>query len=387
MTASSRVETQQRKGVGRRLGRTGLRATLGFVSAEPHTRDRASDTSDPTPARPRRSGSQCPNTGHGNPNLVRILGVGSLVSVSGGRDERIARIAELQRGYVTRDQLRAAEIGDTATARLIEGGRLVRVHRRVYAVRPAVPVPLGRETAALLACAPNALLSHASAASLWKLCDAPEGPIDVTVVRDRHRNTPGIRAHRATRLLRRDVRVNQALPVTSPARTLLDRAATVTIHELERELDEALAVVRIVGPEEVEDVIARVNGHRGAPTLRALLERRTDRSITQSEAERLFLGLVREAGLPEPETQVRLAGYRVDFLWRDERVVFEIDGYTFHTSRSAFDRDRRKDLALKRAGYDPNRVRRDQVKYEPMTVLAHVAGALARATGRPRKRG
>ncbi|MGN6169367.1 MAG: endonuclease domain-containing protein [Solirubrobacteraceae bacterium] len=116
--------------------------------------------------------------------------------------------------------------------------------------------------------------------------------------------------------------------------------------------------------------------------MRTLLERRTHETITQSEAERLFLALVRQAGLPVPETQVRIAGYRVDFLWRQERVVFEIDGYRFHTSRSAFDRDRRKDLALKQARYDPNRVSRDQVKHQPLLVVAHVAAALARAAVR-----
>jgi hypothetical protein len=106
-------------------------------------------------------------------------------------------------------------------------------------------VPLADETAALLACGPNAYLSHASAARLWKLCDAAEGLIDVTVLRDRHRKTRGIRAHRAGRLLPRDVRVCAGLPITSPARTLLDRASTVTLHDLERELDEALTVLRI----------------------------------------------------------------------------------------------------------------------------------------------
>jgi very-short-patch-repair endonuclease len=113
-----------------------------------------------------------------------------------------------------------------------------------------------------------------------------------------------------------------------------------------------------------------------------LLERRTHATITQSWAERRFLELIRKAGLPEPETQVSLAGFKVDFLWRKERVVFEIDGYRFHTSRSAFDRDRRKDLALKHARHDPNRVTRDQVKHEPFMVLAHVASALARAAAR-----
>lgn len=301
------------------------------------------------------------------------------MSVSGGRDQRIARIAELQRGHITRHQLRAAGVSDTATARLIAAGRLVPAHRSVYVVRPAIPVPLGRETAALLACVPNAFLSHASAASLWKLCDPVDGPVDVTVVRDRHRKTSGIRGHRAGSLLKKDVRVEQGLPVTSPARTLLDRAATLTTRDLERELDEALVVLRIVRRGELQDVVTRATGHRGAPILGKLLERRTDDTITESEAERLFLTLVRNAGLPEPETQVRIAGYKVDFLWREERVVFEIDGYRFHTSRKAFDRDRRKDLALKGALCDPNRVSRDQVKYEPLVVLAHVAGALARA--------
>ena len=94
----------------------------------------------------------------------------------------------------------------------------------------------------------------------------------------------------------------------------------------------------------------------------------------------MFLRLIRDAGLPEPDTQAKIQGFTVDFLWPQQRVVFEIDGYRFHTSRSAFDRDRRKDQALKAAGFDPNRVSRDQVKHEPLAVLASVAGALSRGT-------
>lgn len=339
-------------------------------------------TSDPTsPGRGRR-GSRWPDTGHDEPRFVRVLGDGSPVAVWGSRDERIARVAELQRGHITRDQLRDTGITDSATTRLINAGRLVRVHQSVYAVRPAIVVALASETAALLSCGPNALLSHGSAAALWKLCNPVAGPVELTISRRRHRHTSGIRAHRAVQLLPRDVRVEKGLPVTSPARTLLDRASTLSVKELERELDEALVVSRIVRPAEIEEIVARATGRRGAPILRQLLGRRTHDTIARSEAERLFLALVRQAGLPEPEAQVRIAGFTVDFLWREERVIFEIDGYRFHTSRSAFDRDRRKDLALKQARYEPNRVTRDQVKYEPLTVLVHVAGALARAAGK-----
>ncbi len=336
-------------------------------------------TTGPTCVAPRRSGSRWSRGDHPGPYLVQILGVGPAVVVEGTREQRIAQVAELQRARITRAQLRAIGVTDGATKHLISSGRLVREHRSVYRVRPAIEIPLGHETAALLACGRNALLGDGSAASLWKLCATIDSPVDVMVPRHRHPGPAGVRVHRAGRLLPRDVRVEQGLPVTSPARTLLDRAATLATRDFERELDEALVVLRIVDRLELEDVVARGRGHRGTATLRRLLARRVNNTITQSEAERLFLELVRQANLPEPEAQVRLAGFRVDFLWRRERVVFEIDGYRFHTSRSSFDRDRRKDLALKQAGYDPNRVSRDQVKYEPLLVLAHVAGALARA--------
>lgn len=332
-----------------------------------------------TPTVRRRSGGRRPADGREHPYRVEVLGVRKMVVVTGGRDERIAAVAELQRGRISRGQLQAIGISGSTTSRLKAAGRLVRVHAGVYAVRPIVPMPLAPETAALLACGPNGLLSHRSAAALWGLCDPTDGPVEVTIPLRRRCQQPGIRARRSGLLLPRDVRVKDGLPVTSPARTLLDEAAALSARALERELDEALNVLRIVSLAELEDVLARANGRRGAALLRRLVTGRATERMTQSEAERAFLRLVREAGLPQPETQVNLAGFTVDFLWPEQRVVFEIDGYRFHTSRSAFDRDRRKDLALKASGYDPNRVSCDQVKHEPLIVIAHVGGALGRA--------
>jgi very-short-patch-repair endonuclease len=145
-------------------------------------------------------------------------------------------------------------------------------------------------------------------------------------------------------------------------------------------LDEALVVRKIVSRSQILDILGRANGHAGASMLRALTARRNNSSVTHSQAERKCLELIREAGLPEPETQVRIAGYTVDLVWPDHRVVFEIDGYRFHTSRFAFDRDRRKDATLKSAGYDPNRLSRDQVMFEPYLTVAAISAALARAT-------
>jgi hypothetical protein len=125
-----------------------------------------------------------------------VLGVRSPVGVSGTRDERIATVAELQRGHIAREQLRTVGISDSATKRLIAFGRLIRVHEAVYAVRPLIDVPFAREAAALLACEPNALLSHGSAAAVWKFGAAADGPVELTVANRRHRRTPGI-AHTA----------------------------------------------------------------------------------------------------------------------------------------------------------------------------------------------
>jgi very-short-patch-repair endonuclease len=341
-------------------------------------------TSFPAEARPAAAGQIWSDTDRERPFVVAVLGVGNPVVVSGGRDERIAAVAELQRQYIHRSQLRAVGIGDSAVARLIRSGRLIRRYPAVYGVRPLVEMPFGPETAALLACAPNALLSHRSAAALWKLCEADDDCIEVTIPWHRRRRVADLRIHRTACLHPRDVRVEDGLPVTSPARTLLDHAATLGTHELERELDEALVVLKIATREELDDVLARAGTRRGAGRLRRLMSLREESVITKSEAERLFMRLIVEGGLPEPRTQVRLEGFTVDFLWPEERVVFEIDGYRFHTSRSAFDRDRRKDLTLKSAGFDPNRVSRDQVKNEPLVVLGYVARALGRADRRGR---
>jgi hypothetical protein len=106
------------------------------------------------------------------------------------------------------------------------------VHRGVYAVGHTAPTPLAAETAALLACGEHAVLSHGTAARLWRLLD--DDTIHVTI-RGRHGPRPdGVHVHRTNRLTRGEVKVVEGLPVTSPARTLADLGATVHRRTLER---------------------------------------------------------------------------------------------------------------------------------------------------------
>jgi very-short-patch-repair endonuclease len=118
---------------------------------------------------------------------------------------------------------------------------------------------------------------------------------------------------------------------------------------------------------------ARYPNHRGVKALRHLTQDQP--SLTRSEAERRLLYLVREAGLPLPQTNVRVAGLEVDFFWPELRLVVEVDGYAFHSSRAAFERDRRRDADLFAHGIDALRVTWTQIADEPLSLVALLASA------------
>jgi very-short-patch-repair endonuclease len=310
---------------------------------------------------------------------VPVLGLRHVFPVDGPRDRRIAEIAGLQRGFVSRWQLLAAGIQSGAIDRMLANGRLLPAHRGVYSVGHSTAQPLGRETAALLAVGQQAVLSHQSAAFAWGVVPArpADDPVDVLVPASHVRRRLGIVAHRTTRLERAEVRVCQGLPVTSPARTFVDIAGIVTLRELERAVDEAL-VRKIVRLPQLRDAVARDTGRRGGPLLNALLEHRAHPTVTRSQAEERMLELIRRADLPPPEPNARLNGYEVDFLWRPQRVIVEVDGYAYHSTRSSYERDRAKSAALAAAGFVVVRVTWLQMEHEPLVVVVNLAQTLAR---------
>jgi very-short-patch-repair endonuclease len=190
----------------------------------------------------------------------------------------------------------------------------------------------------------------------------------------------GVRVHRTLRLHRTEVRVKEQLPVTSPARALLDIAEELPERATERALDEGL-VTNVVRLSQIGEVIARNPGRRGAAILKRLLDQRTGSTVSRSEAEEQMWKLLKAARLPQPEMNAPLLGYTADFLWREYKLVLEVDGYQFHSTKSAFERDRRKDATFKAAGWDVIRVSRNQVFHEPYAVVALIALALGRLQG------
>lgn len=272
-------------------------------------------------------------------------------------------LAVRRHGVVTAADLAAAGLVRRAVSRRVAQGRLRRLHRGVFLVGP-LEGPRTREMAAVLAVGHDAAVSHRSAAALWEILPPTSEPVDVTVTRGHPRDRRGIRVHR-TRTLSRSL--NAGVPVTTPLRTLVDlAAASVDARELERAVEEA-QVRRLVTRRDLE-----AQGNRFASALDH------EPSLTRSEAERRLLALIRAARLPPPRTNVRVAGYEVDFMWPEHGLVVEVDGFAFHSTRAAFERDRARDRALLAAGYVVLRITWRQLVREPELVVAELAAALVR---------
>jgi very-short-patch-repair endonuclease len=300
----------------------------------------------------------------------------AFVQVRGQGEAEQARVAELQKGYVQREQLLAMGVGRGAIEHRLRTGRLRRTHPEVFLVAPAGGDPLGEEMAAVLHFRGYAALSHRSAGALWKVITRPQR-VAVTVARRRLHAPAGLDAHYTSDFDPRDLRIRSGLPVTAPARTVIDLAADCTDGELMDAVSETMFRYRLE-LRELEEAMGRAPTRKGVARLRHLLAVNTSR-FTESEGERRLLALLRAAELPLPVTRIVLYGYRVDFLWAAEKLIVEVDGHDFHGDRAAFDRDRRRDQVLIAHGYRVIRVPYTQLRDAPYTVIARIAPALTLA--------
>ena len=205
-----------------------------------------------------------------------------------------------------------------------------------------------------------------------------EGPVEVTVPRRTGRTRRrGIRLHCVRALDPSDVTIKDGIPITTPARTLVDLNAAVPDRLVERAFEQA-QIRRLIAPGELEQALERAVGRKTRALRRLIALDGRAATITRSELEERFLALVRRAGLPEPELNQRVAGYEVDFLWKDGRRVIEVDGHAYHSTRQATSRDRRKDDDLEAAGYRVTRFTADQILHDPKDTLARATRAVGR---------
>jgi very-short-patch-repair endonuclease len=274
-------------------------------------------------------------------------------------DRRIAAVARRQQDNITREQLLRLGLGKAAIAYRARTGRLHREHRGVYSVGRRARTPLERACAAVLACGPRAALSHQSAFTLWGFDRHWRFPVHVSSPTCREH--PGIVTHRVPALARRDVRTERGIRVTSPARTFLDHAPTMSREQLRR----AFADARRSGhlkPTALHDILDRNPNHPGrTPLLKAF----TGHQPTRSVLEDTFRRFCRQHDLPVPLINVKLNGYEVDAYFPGHDVIVELDGWDYHQDRHSFEDDRDRDADQLAVGTPTLRVTWERITETP----------------------
>ena len=263
---------------------------------------------------------------------------------------------------------------ESAVARAAAAGRLHRLHRGVYAVGHTNLSPYGECLAAVLACGPEALLSHGSAAWLFGLTRYGPKPLAVTSP-VRRRPRPRVRLHHSRGLTTKDRVLENGIPVTAVPRTLLDLAAVLRPDRLQRLLERA-EELKLFDLRQVEELLDRTWGHRGWGRLRRAIYLYQPPPFTRSQFERRFFEAVVRAGLPRPATNFVEAGFELDVYWPQFRFAVELDSYATHGTHGAFERDRLRQEDLKLAGIEMTRVTDVRFHREPRAVLARVVRLL-----------
>lgn len=234
---------------------------------------------------------------------------------------------------------------------------------------------------AVLACGSEALLSHRSAAGLWGIL-RPFPELEVVVPRGRISRRPGIAVHRRSGLTSAHRRVVDGIPVTDTVTTLVDLATCLTDGLLIRAVNQADRR-ELIDAESLRAALEREQSRPGLGRLKSLLDRQ-GAAFADTLLELRFLDIVRAAGLPEPELQARVNGYRVDFHWPGLGLVVETDGPRDHRTPSQQTRDRRRDHDHAVEGLTPLRFTEAQVRHEPEHVRATLVAVARRLDREPR---
>ena len=289
---------------------------------------------------------------------------------------------------IAHEQLLELGFHPQAIKRRLKARRLHRVFRGVYAVGRPDPGRLGLLMAATLAARPDAYISHASAATLWRIAHLPSLPIHVSVPDHRGaRRREGLAVHRRDPdlLAAPHVRAYRGIPVTGPGETIIDIAHGLDIDRLDATVSEA-DKLDLIDPVRLR-ALTLVSSHRpGAGRVRRALDRHTF-VLSDSALERLFVPIALRAGLGRPVTRCFRNSHRVDFWFEQLGLVVETDGLRYHRTPAQQSRDLRRDQDHAVAGAERLRFSHWQVRYEPERVVEVLAAVAGRLRDRGRRAG
>jgi Transcriptional regulator, AbiEi antitoxin len=287
-------------------------------------------------------------------------------------EEILARIARRQHGLVTRKQLLAAGISREEIRRRIQKGALLVVHRGVYRVGHKAPSIESRYLAAVLACGDGAVLSGDAAGYLWGLIKGTAPPPEVTA--PKRRRVRGVRTRHARRG-EIEATICRGIPITTVPRTLVDLSSLLQLEDLARACHEA-GVLHRTTPRQVEKILTKRPNAPGAKQLRKVM--RGEVHVTLSRLERKFLQRLKENALDLPITNKSADGRRVDCRWPQRNLTVELDSYRYHSSRHAWEQDRRREREAYARGDDFRRYTYHDVFEDPQRMLAELRDLLRR---------
>lgn len=230
----------------------------------------------------------------------------------------------------------------------------------------------------------GAVIAHRAAAALLSFLGFLPGVVELIVPRGRQRaHDDGVIIHRPMSLPRADITTVDAIPVTTPARTLIDIAAYVPSETLEEVLDDALRrnLVTVAWLRWRLNEIGTAR-RRGSDVIARLIEARTNAdTVPQSVFETRLLRVLRDARLPLPSVQHRIRTHLgtavLDFAYVEQRVAIEADGFQWHSGRQQWDHDRERTNALTMLGWIVIRVTWTQLRDRPNEVIEMIGTMLA----------
>jgi hypothetical protein len=295
-------------------------------------------------------------------------------------EQRTAWIAERAHGVVERAEL--LEAGVREIAHRLRIGALIVEFRGVYRVGHRAPSVEARYMAAVKACGAGALLSGLAAAHLLGLVKGHAPPPEVTAATERR--VQGVKTHRSRNMDPRDATKWRGIPVRTVPRTLVDLASVLSSDALARAVHEA-GIRHRTTPAQVEAALERCPTAKGAASLRRVVH--GDLHVTLSKLERRFLELLREQDLPLPVTNRPAGARHVDCRWPAHRLTAELDSYRYHSSRYAWEQDRRREREAHARGDQHRRYTYGDVFEQPAQMLAELRALLGAARASPRSRG
>jgi hypothetical protein len=250
---------------------------------------------------------------------------------------KISELSDQQHGYVARRQLLALGLSSSAIAR--RSDLIPSPYKGVYAVGHVERTPIALAHAAVLACGPDAVLSHESAAALWGM--RRRWPPRPEVTSPHKRVRPGIDSRRSA-LRTRDITVNFGIRVTTVVRTIIDIEPRLTDPQLIRVIQDAHHAHHLQ-PSKLNELLLR------SPRAQQLID--PTQNPTRSGLEDDFVAWAKRHGLPTPRINVKVNGKEVDALLPEERVIVEPDSVEFHKDPISFRSDRRRDRGSAAHGY------------------------------------